>query len=169
MNESNDSDQPTRIVVRDLTSLDPIPYELLLDADPSQERVSDYIKSPSSLCRLATIDSECVGVYVLRIDADNANANCAEIINISVAPKHQKKGIGKELISDAFKLARQVGAQTIIVGTGNSSISQLAFYQKCGFRIIAIEFDHFVKNYVEPIEENGIACRDLIRLSFELR
>ena len=94
------------------------------------------------------IDSECVGVFVLGIDVDGANAKCAEIINISVAPKHQKKGIGKELISDAIKLARQLGAQTITVGTGNSSISQLAFYQKCGFRIVGIEFDHFVKNYV---------------------
>jgi len=169
MNESNNSEQPTRIVVRDLISQDPIPFELLLDADPSLERVSDYIKWPSSRCRLAMIDSECVGVFVLGIDVDGANAKCAEIINISVAPKHQKKGIGKELISDAIKLARQLGAQTITVGTGNSSISQLAFYQKCGFRIVGIEFDHFVKNYVRPIEENGIVCRDLIRLSFELR
>ncbi|RIO99278.1 GNAT family N-acetyltransferase, partial [Staphylococcus gallinarum] len=48
--------------------------------------------------------------------------------------------------------------------TGNSSIGQLAFYQKAGFRIVAVEMNYFVNNYEDPIYENGILCRDLIRL-----
>ncbi|MGQ0452883.1 GNAT family N-acetyltransferase, partial [Bacillus sp. SS-TM] len=49
-----------------------------------------------------------------------------------------------------------------------SSVSQFALYQKCGFRIFSIDFDYFSKHYEEEIIENGIVCRDMIRLAMEL-
>ena len=41
----------------------------------------------------------------------------------------------------------------------NSSI------QKCGFRITGIDIDFFIRCYQEEIFENGIQCRDMIRLT----
>ncbi|MFT6735800.1 MAG: hypothetical protein ACJAS9_004014, partial [Polaribacter sp.] len=38
------------------------------------------------------------------------------------------------MIEESKRLAKQSGAKIIEVGTGNSSLSQLALYQKCGFR-----------------------------------
>lgn len=55
-----------------------------------------------------------------------------------------------------------------IVGTGNSSLDQLAFYQKGGFRICGVDRDFFVQNYDQQIVENAIQCLDMIRLSMEL-
>lgn len=60
-----------------------------------------------------------------------------------------------------------MGFETVEIGTGNSSIDQLAFYQKCGFRIAAIDPDFFIRHYPEPIFENGIQCRDMIRLEYK--
>jgi ribosomal protein S18 acetylase RimI-like enzyme len=57
---------------------------------------------------------------------------------------------------------------TLEVGTGNSSIGQLALYQKCGFRITGIDYNYFIRHYDEPIFENGIPCRDMIRLAIDL-
>ncbi len=54
------------------------------------------------------------------------------------------------------------------IGTGNSSVNQLSLYQKCGFRITGIEHDYFTKHYEEEIVENGLLCRDMIRLSLDL-
>lgn len=58
--------------------------------------------------------------------------------------------------------------EELMIGTGNSSINQLALYQKCGFRVIGVERDFFINNYDEPIFENGIQCVDMIRLSIEI-
>jgi hypothetical protein len=69
---------------------------------------------------------------------------------------------------DAVHRAKRNGYKTIEVGTGNSSIGQLALYQKCGFRITGIDRDFFIRHYEEDIFENDIQCRDMVRLSQDL-
>ena len=64
-----------------------------------------------------------------------------EIVNIAVKESMQNNGIGRKLIEEAVNKAKQMGAATIEIGTGNSSIGQLALYQKCGFRLQAIDHD----------------------------
>lgn len=65
-------------------------------------------------------------------------------------------------------MARGQGAKTLEIGTGNSSLNQLGLYQKCGFRIIGVDKDFFTRHYEDEIVENGIICRDMIRLSMDL-
>ena len=91
-----------------------------------------------------------------------------EIINIAVDERIHGRGIGKKLIGDAIQTAKVLGCKSLEVGTGNSSIGQLAFYQKCGFRIDGVIKDFFVDHYEEEIFENGIQCRDMIRLSMAI-
>ncbi|MMZ68591.1 putative N-acetyltransferase YvbK [compost metagenome] len=81
---------------------------------------------------------------------------------------YQGKGIGRQLVEQAIAKAKEHNATTIEIGTGNSSIQQLALYQKCGFRITGVDRDFFVRHYDEEIYENGIHCRDMIRLSMDL-
>lgn len=135
------------------------PLELLLTADPSEELVKDYLESGH--CFTAEIDKQTVGVFVLlKISSDTI-----ELINIAVDEKFQGRGMGKALVKDAIQIAKDMGYKTIEVGTGNSSIDQLALYQKCGFRITGVDKDFFIRNYEEEIFENGIKCRDMVRLS----
>lgn len=61
-----------------------------------------------------------------------------EIMNIAVAEHLQGKGIGKKLLRHAIETAKGYGMSKLEVGTGNSSVSQLALYQKCGFRIFLL-------------------------------
>ena len=74
----------------------------------------------------------------------------------------------KKLINEVKQQAVNQGVKTLIVGTGNSSLSQLGLYQKCGFRLDHIIRDFF-KNYPEPIFENGIQCIDMVMLSCQLQ
>lgn len=141
---------------------DSLPWDLLLSADPSREVVERYIGN--SDIYLARLDGKVVGEYVLTKTDDSTT----ELKNIAVDKEYQGKGIGKQLVLDAIKKAKEAGFKTIEVGTGNSSFSQLALYQKCGFRIIGVDKDFFTKNYTEKIVENGIECRDMIRLSQDL-
>jgi len=141
---------------------DGIPYDLLLLADPSRELIDEYMNR--SHCYLAFHMKELVGVVVLI----HTHPKTYEIVNLAVSEKHQGKGIGKKLMLKAIEVAKELKANSIEIGTGNSSIHQLKLYQKCGFRMIGIDHDYFIRNYDEEIFEDGIQCRDMIRLRKDL-
>lgn len=150
------------IIIKKLEDKENVPYDLLLLADPSKEIVNEYCNRGS--CYIACIDNEIVGVYVLI----KTRPLTLEIVNIAVDERYQGRGIGKKLIFDAINRARKEGIKTLEIGTGNSSLYQLALYQKCGFRINGVDKDFFKKHYKEKIIENGIECVDMIRLSIDL-
>lgn len=146
-------------VIRKLQPNEKLPMDLLLLADPSETSIEKYVHK--SKIYVAVEDTLVVGVYVLMEFAPGK----AEIMNVAVAETHQGKGIGKALVRHAIEEARALGMESIEIGTGNSSIQQLAIYQKCGFRLKEIIHDYFIDNYDEPIFEHGIQCRDMVRLS----
>jgi ribosomal protein S18 acetylase RimI-like enzyme len=94
-------------------------------------------------------------------------AEVIELKNIAVVADCQGKGVAKKMIEESKRLAKQSGAKIIEVGTGNSSLSQLALYQKCGFRLHIIE-SGFFQYYPDPIYENGIRCINMIWLRAQL-
>nr|WP_239534712.1 GNAT family N-acetyltransferase [Solibacillus kalamii] len=139
-----------------------VPLELLLLADPSKIIVEDYVAKGE--CFIAENEEQTIGVYVLL----PTRPQTVEIVNVAVAENYQGKGIGKLLVSHAIRVAKTQGYKTIEIGTGNSSIGQLALYQKCGFRIVSVDHNYFIKHYSEEIYENSIQCIDMIRLSQDL-
>jgi len=150
------------LTIRLLDFEDEIPWNLLLTADPSVEHIKQYLAD--GLCFLAFLNQQLIGAFVLVETAPGTY----ELMNIAVNKKFQGRGFGKRLVHRAKLEVRQRGASVLNVGTGNSSLSQLAFYQKCGFRIVGVESDFFMRNYEEEIIENGIRCVDMIRLSLKL-
>ncbi len=138
------------------------PIELLLLADPSQILVEEYVQRGE--CFVAENDNQIIGVYVLL----PTRPETVELVNIAVVENQQGSGIGKQLVMNAIQTAKSKRYKTIEVGTGNSSIGQLALYQKCGFRITGVDIDFFIRHYPEEIFENGIHCRDMVRLSRNL-
>lgn len=141
---------------------DALPYDLLLLADPSREMIDTYIRH--SRVYVALMDDIRVGVYVLM----PLGAKKAEVKNIAVHESWQGRGLGKQLLADAAVKARELGFETLVIGTGNSSVAQLYLYQRSGFDITAIRKDFFVQHYPEPIYENGIRCKHMIVLEKEL-
>ncbi|MEH7386437.1 GNAT family N-acetyltransferase [Bacillus sp. JJ1521] len=150
------------MVIRKLNINEEPPMDLLLLADPSPMLVEEYVQRGD--CYVAESDGQIIGVYVLL----PTRPDTVELVNIAVIETHHGKGLGKQLVINAIEVARSKGYRTIEVGTGNSSIGQLALYQKCGFRIAGVEIDFFIRHYPEEIFENGIQCRDMVRLSQEL-
>ena len=149
-------------MIRKLEKTEPLPMDLLLLADPSEEMVRRYM--PRAQCYVMEQDGNIVGVYSLL----PTRPGTLELVNIAVAESEQNKGHGKALILHAIETARSQGYITIEVGTGNSSIAQLALYQKCGFRMTHIDRNFFLQHYEEPIFENGIQCVDMVRMSMGL-
>lgn len=141
----------------------PIPYELLLLADPSRKVIDSYFQRGH--CFLAYLENTLVGEFVLL----NTRPETVEIVNIAVNEAFQGQGIGKRLVYLAIEEAKNLHASIVEIGTGNSSMKQLRLYQSCGFRITGVDLDFFVKHYDEEIIEDGIPCRDMIRLSMDIR
>lgn len=150
-------------MIRKLQPDEAPPMDLLLLADPSRKIIEAYLTRAE--CFVMENQNQLIGAYVLL----PTRPETIELVNIAVQEYFQNKGIGKQLIRHALERAKEQGFQTIEVGTGNSSMSQLAFYQKCGFRITGVDKDFFIEHYEEELMENGIPCRDMIRLSKSLR
>lgn len=147
--------------------------EALLDeADPARASVADYLergrlyvaKIKSAASASAGSDGEIIGLYVNL----PTRPLTIELVNVSVWPEFQGRGIGKRLVAHAIESARASGAKAIEIGTGSTGVAQLALYQKAGFRIVGIDRDYFTRFYPEPIYENGMRLRDMVRLTMDL-
>ena len=150
------------IVIRPLAKNEPVPYELLLLADPSKEMIDSYL--PGSTVYVAQSEERIIGEYVLY----PLGGKAAEVKNIAVESPLQGQGIGKLLLMHAVSTARAKGYRSVTIGTANSSITQIYLYQQQGFQITDIKEDYYLLNYAEPIYENGERCKDQLILTKQL-
>lgn len=140
---------------------DAAPLALLLLADPSHECVQRSVEN--GITFVGEDRGEIVAVAVLE-----RNGPEFELKNIAVAEAQQGRGLGRQMLEHLVEYAAAEGAARVNVGTGNSSLLQLAFYQRAGFRVTGV-VRGFFDRYDQPIVENGIPCRDMIRLTLELQ
>ena len=140
---------------------DLVPKKLLLEADPSIERINQYLED--SLCYVAVIPKDIIGVCVLK----HIDKNRIELFNIAVLPENQKSGIGSHLLQFVLDRLREKNIESVELGTGTFGY-QLTFYQRFGFRVDSIHKDYFINNYDEPIFENDIQLKDMLRLILKL-
>lgn len=138
-----------------------IPRDLLLQADPSATRVKAYLAN--ARCFVSVANGDIIGATVLQTVAPRV----WELMNISVAAGHQQHGVGSALLRHAIDAARAAGVARLEVGTGSFGY-QLRFYQRHGFRVEAIVKDFFLTQYDEPVEEDGIRLKDMLRLALVL-
>lgn len=57
------------------------------------------------------------------------------IVNVAVAPAHQKRGLGRRLLAHAEDLARAAGHDEIRLYTNSLMAPNIALYQRLGYRI----------------------------------
>lgn len=140
---------------------EPIPWELLLLADPSRKMIESYLHTSS--CYLGYIKETLVGTMILKLDDRHA-----EIMNLAVHEAWRRKGIGSHLIHHAIYESKQRKASKLQIGTADTSVDQLTLYQKLGFQPYDRIIDFFIEHYEQPIYENGIQAKDMIRLEMSL-
>ncbi|ACA41871.1 GNAT family N-acetyltransferase [Lysinibacillus sphaericus] len=133
----------------------------LLLADESEEAIQKYLDEGTLF--EVKCGENLAGVALL-IPQSNTTI---ELKNIAIVPKFQGKGLGKEVLRQLTTFCEKEGYETLLVGTANSSIDNIAFYQKAGFRMESIEKDFF-RDYPEPIYENGIRALDMIFFTKQL-
>lgn len=140
--------------------------DLLLLADESEQQVRSYMNEGSLFAFIPAGEAGHAGM-VLAIPTGEGEV---ELKAVAIAPNAQSKGLGKRMLAVVLAELRGEGYRKAIVGTGNSGIGQLAYYQKAGFRLHHIERDFFSpeRGYDEGIEENGIPLRDMVWMDLDL-
>lgn len=133
------------------------PRNLLLIADPCKTRVEKYLED--GVCYVAEDGGEILGACVI----SPLDAATFELMSIAITPKEQFKGIGSKLLKYVIADVKRRGGKRLEVGTGTFGYP-LTFYQRAGFRVYAIERDHYIKSYEKPIWESGIQHKDMLRL-----
>jgi ribosomal protein S18 acetylase RimI-like enzyme len=134
---------------------------ILLDADEDEERIRTTLADEKNTSYAALKGDELVGAVTVKWEEQES-----EILYIAVIQKLRGRGYGKSIIEILIDEMLCRGVHSLLVGTSNSSIDNIAFYQKCGFRIYQVQQDFF--DYIQPpIRENGIMMRDMLVLQYK--
>lgn len=137
-------------------------WELFALAEESPAVIEELIDLGSVL--VAKLGGEIVGC--LQLLEPKAGAEI-ELAILAVAEDHQGRGIGTALVERAIAEARDQGLRRIRVGTSSADISNLRFYQRRGFRMLAIERDAFTPadGYPRGLMVDGLPLRDRVWLT----
>lgn len=130
--------------------------QLLHDADEDDISTLAVMTDPASTTYIAYDDTTPVGAAVMHWDKAEV-----ELTHLAVTNTLRGRGIGKQIIAALISESRARQMQSVIVGTANSSLGNIAFYQKCGFRMDHVRHDYF-SYFTQPVSENGIPVRDMI-------
>lgn len=148
--------------IKEIQHFTPVHHELLLLADPDPHVIDKYL--PRGISFDYRSADKIIGILVLL----PTRPETIEIVNIAVSEAYQGQGIGETFLYFALDYAKQHHYKTVEIGTGSTSFAQLYLYQKCGFRLISIDRDFFVRHYDEKIIENNLVLKDMVRLSLDL-
>jgi ribosomal-protein-alanine N-acetyltransferase len=98
---------------------------------------SDALASGYS-CWVCRVDGELAGYFVLMLAVDDAH-----LLTISVAERRQRMGFGARLLRHAMRVARQGGANTLLLEVRPSNEKGLAMYRHFGFQQIGVRRGYY--------------------------
>lgn len=105
-------------------------------------------------CRALDCGGELAGYGVLMSGAGEAH-----LLNLSVARRWQRQGLGGALLAYFTEHARDAGASMIMLEVRPSNEAALALYDRTGFRRIALRRDYYPAG--ERREDAVVMRRDL--------
>ena len=89
-------------------------------------------------CWIVECAGEVAGYSVVMIAAGEAH-----LLNLSVAARWQRRGIGRELLAFVTKLARDYAAASILLEVRPTNHAALALYAAAGFSRVAVRRDYY--------------------------
>jgi N-acetylglutamate synthase-like GNAT family acetyltransferase len=148
------------------------------DADGVRAFVSRYWQSSVIVTRAREHDAAELPGFVLEengqiigvITLNDERCDC-EVVTIDSA--EWGRGIGSALLDRAEQWARERGCERLWLVTTNDNLRALYFYQRRGFRIVAVHRDAVmhsreIKPEIPDIADNGIPILDELELEKEI-
>jgi ribosomal protein S18 acetylase RimI-like enzyme len=134
-------------------------------ADDSADQVLSYYQT-GTLFALEGPDGRPVGIVLAIGETDET----VELKAVAIDESLHGQGLGTYMLLAVLDQLRARGVRRVVVGTSSSSVGQLAYYQKAGFRLARIERDFFTseRGYPDGLVENGIPVRDMVWMDQQL-
>ena len=134
--------------------------DLLLEADPSEKLIRQYLADGALFVLTYKNEVACVAV-VTRVDDD-----ICELKNIATEEKYRGKGYAKKMLKYLCDNYKQK-YEKMIVGTTENNIP---FYVKQGFdKYEKTIKNFFIDNYEEEIKDGNLHCIDMYYYSKDLK
>ena len=137
------------------------PYvDLLREAEDSTSEIESYLDTGELF--LYTDGDVVVGhVLVTPLGPDEQ-----ELKNLAIVEGRRRLGLGRSMIGAVLAELRARGVRRVEVATSGADTGNLAFYQRCGFRLLRVERDYFspARGYPEGFSLFGLPASDLVVL-----
>lgn len=106
------------------------------------------------------------GVLTWVIDGDTMTI-------VSLDASRRREGIGSRLVAHALRAAREAGVKRIKLTTTNDNCAALVFWQRLGFRLVALRPDaiaaaRLLKPSIPEVGDDGVPIRDELDLELIL-
>jgi ribosomal protein S18 acetylase RimI-like enzyme len=112
---------------------------------------------------LATMEGKPAGVLTYRIDGDRCEVTLIDSLR-------EGRGVGSALLSEVTRAAKAAGCSRLWLVTTNDNLHALRFYQRRGFRLVALRpgaIDRArreLKPEISPVGLEGIPIHDDLEL-----
>ncbi|MCX2952553.1 GNAT family N-acetyltransferase [Lentzea sp. NEAU-D7] len=108
-------------------------YEFPLSETLAQlERI---IKAPNDLLLVAVDDADVLG-YIQLSDYENTyHHSLKNLITLAISPRHQRRGVGRALLTAGEEWARADGARGVRLVTGVNRVNAREFYAVNGYAV----------------------------------
>ncbi|MBI5436633.1 MAG: ribosomal protein S18-alanine N-acetyltransferase [Nitrosomonadales bacterium] len=98
---------------------------------------TDALKS-DSVCRVYEAEGTMLGYVILMPAVDEA-----QLLNISIAAAHQRKGLGRKLMGEIMEIARGMNMRRILLEVRPSNVAALGLYRDAGFSQIGLRRGYY--------------------------
>jgi N-acetylglutamate synthase-like GNAT family acetyltransferase len=103
--------------------------------------VADFVKnydSKKEVCWIAEKDGENIGCVFLVKESNQV----ARLRLLIVDPKARGLGVGKRLVDECTRFARQAGYKKIVLWTNSVLLAARGIYEKAGYKLVKSEKHH---------------------------
>jgi ribosomal-protein-alanine N-acetyltransferase len=91
-----------------------------------------------SVCKVYEEAEEMLGYVVLMPAVDEM-----QLLNISIAARHQRKGLGRRLLSEIMEIARGMNMRRMLLEVRTSNVAALGLYCDAGFSEIGLRRGYY--------------------------
>ncbi|MDE2310673.1 MAG: ribosomal protein S18-alanine N-acetyltransferase [Betaproteobacteria bacterium] len=98
---------------------------------------TDALKS-DCICKVYEADGEMLGYVVLMPAVDEV-----QLLNISIAAGHQRKGLGRKLLEETMQIARGMSMRRMLLEVRPSNVAALGLYRDAGFSQIGLRRGYY--------------------------
>ncbi|MDZ4840861.1 MAG: ribosomal protein S18-alanine N-acetyltransferase [Hyphomicrobium aestuarii] len=115
----------------------------------SEEAIRKLLEHPAAaaLIAVAGMRREPAGFVLAQLAGDEA-----EILSVGVAPRFQRRGVGKKLIDGLIRAAAKAEARRLFLEVGVDNKAALRLYEKLDFKRVGIRPKYYQRRGEPPVD-----------------